>query len=108
QDERAVAGHDAERGVALGPAAGDQHRLVRSGHLITEHCWTPCSFAVVYQGISAVNSDPARSFHGSTTTVRGPRTSTTSTLLPFGNGSSDHARKASCDPRRFTSTSPAP
>src|SRR5262249_36840903 len=33
---------------------------------------------------------------------------TTSTLAPFGNGSSDHARKASLDPRTVTNTSPAP
>src|SRR6201997_931884 len=53
-------------------------------------------------------SDPARPSHGSTTTVRAPRTSTTSTLEPFGRGSSDHARKASLDPRTVTNTSPAP
>src|SRR6202007_2359738 len=82
-------------------------RLVRGGHLITEHVGL-LVVSLVYGRISAVNSDQARPSHGSTTPVPAPRRSTTSTLAPFGNGSSDHARKASLDPRTVTNTSPAP
>lgn len=41
-------------------------------------------------------------------TVLAPRTPTTSTLVPFGNGSSERARNASLVPRTESMTSPGP
>src|SRR3954465_13431784 len=57
------------------------------------------------QGLDEKKSEPG---HGSTRTVRAPRTSITNTSVPLGSGWADQARKTPFHPPTFSRTSPAP
>src|SRR5262249_37441613 len=53
-------------------------------------------------------ASPSGSSHSTTSTVRGPRESVMSTVMPLGSGAGDQARNFSDPPRILTRTSPGP